>query len=233
MAIDHRRPPLRGLLHSRGPLREAPSAGGLSPRRCLSGVTSSTEMSSSVRSNSRPQRPLSANGCCPVEPGRVRTPAPTRARPRGAGHTRPAPLPGHPPAPAACPGRTGSSTGSSRSRRGEQARTWRRSRRSWRRRSASVGEPDPAFGDQFGDHQLNAAEVRRQPARPAVVLGLVGRVRKEPGQQLADHPEELAVRAEPGRRRGDRQRDQLPVGDPSSGPAARLSRASPRTRRLR
>ena len=54
-------------------------------------------------------------------------------------------------------------------------------------------------------------------AQPAVELRLVGQLGKPARQQQRDRPEELTIRAEPGRRLGDGKRDQFLVADLPSG----------------
>jgi hypothetical protein len=84
-----------------------------------------------------------------------------------------------------------------------------------------VDQPDRALGDQLGDLQLHGGDRWRQAPEPAVVLRLVGQVWKPAGQQPVDDAQELAIRAAPGRRLGDRERDQLVVGDQALGAGPR------------
>ena len=97
------------------------------------------------------------------------------------------------------------------------------------RDQGSVGKPDPALGDQLGDHQLDRREVGHEPPQAAVVLRLVGQVREPAGQQPVDHPEELAVRWQADRRLSRRERDQLLVGDLPFGPLRGIESESANT----
>ena len=76
-----------------------------------------------------------------------------------------------------------------------------------------VDEADPALGDQLGDQQLDSRELGGQPPQAAVVLRLVRQLREVARQEPPDRTEELAIRTQPGRRLGHRQRDQLLVCD--------------------
>jgi hypothetical protein len=95
----------------------------------------------------------------------------------------------------------------------------------------AVGEPDPALGDERRHLERHRRDVGREPAQAAVVLRLLGQVRKPAPKPLADQTQELAIRGLPHRRLGDPQRDQLLVGDLALRLAARNRR--PRTHRLR
>jgi hypothetical protein len=77
----------------------------------------------------------------------------------------------------------------------------------------AVDQPDVALGQPLGDAQLNRGDPRSQPSEPAVVLRLVGQVRKPARQQPVDHAEKLTVRADPGCGLGDCERNQLVIAD--------------------
>jgi hypothetical protein len=84
------------------------SPGGRSPSVCLSGVTSWTSMSSSVRSSRRPRSRHRRTGHCWGGPGRARMPSRAAGRSWGRpGHSRPALLCCRSAAPAAYPTRNG------------------------------------------------------------------------------------------------------------------------------
>jgi len=76
--------------------------------------------------------------------------------------------------------------GSSHSWRRARTRFWTRNPGSCARNQRAVDEPDLALSDQFGDHHLDRGDLWRQAAQPAVVLGLIGQVRKEARKQFAD-----------------------------------------------
>src|SRR5580692_9606284 len=76
-----------------------------------------------------------------------------------------------------------------------------------------VHQPHLPVSDQLSDHHLHRRDPRREASESAVVLRLARQLRKEPRKQPADHPQKLAVRANPCYGLSDRQRDQLLVSD--------------------
>ena len=74
------------------------------------------------------------------------------------------------------------------------------------REQRAVAEPDTATVKPTREPLLYVADQLDQAAQPAVVLRLVGQVRKPTRQHPADQAEELPVRADPDRGLRDRQR---------------------------
>ena len=79
------------------------------------------------------------------------------------------------------------------------------------RELGAVGEPDAAGVEPARELLLHDRDQLDQAAQPAVVLRLVGQMRKPARQHPPDQAEELPVRADPDRRLTDRERDQLRV----------------------
>ena len=87
-----------------------------------------------------------------------------------------------------------------------------------------VAQPDAATVEPARQPLLDNADQPDERPQAPVVLRLVGQVREPARQHPADQAEELAVRADPDRSLGDRERDQLRVADQRPPPAARRDR---------
>jgi hypothetical protein len=68
---------------------------------------------------------------------------------------------------------------------------------------------------------LGSDDPRRQPLSRRLYCVWSGRCANQPGSHSTDHAQELAIRADPGRRLRDRERDQLVVGDQALGARSR------------
>ena len=73
----------------------------------------------------------------------------------------------------------------------------------------AVDEALAAAGDELGEAELHARDLRRQAAQAAVELRLSGKLREAARQEAPDRAQELAIRDQAGDRLGDRQGDQL------------------------
>jgi hypothetical protein len=90
--------------------------------------------------------------------------------------------------------------------------------------SGAVAEPHAAAVEHAGELLLHDRDQLNKHPQASVVLRLVGQVRKPARQQPPDQAEELPVRADPDRRLGDRERDQLRVADQRTPGAMRRDR---------
>ena len=89
------------------------------------------------------------------------------------------------------------------------------------REQGAACEAHAAAGDELGEADLHARDLRRQAPQAAVVLRLAGKIREAAWQQPSDGAEELAVGGQAGDRLRDRQGDELLIGGLALRPAAR------------
>ena len=88
----------------------------------------------------------------------------------------------------------------------------------------AVAEPNAARVEPAREPLLHDREQLDQRSQPAVVLRLLGQVRKPAGQDPADQAEELPIRADPNRCLGNGQRDQFSVAHQRPAAAPRRDR---------
>jgi hypothetical protein len=86
---------------------------------------------------------------------------------------------------------------------------------------SAIDEAHAADGDELGEAELHARDLRREAAQAAVVLRLPGEAREAARQEASDRTEELAVADQTGDRPHDGEGDQLLVGGLAQWPRAR------------
>ncbi|HEY5388730.1 MAG TPA: hypothetical protein VIL79_12610 [Thermoleophilia bacterium] len=79
-------------------------------------------------------------------------------------------------------------------------------------KQGAVDEAHAAAGNQLGDGELHARDLRRQAPQAAAQLRLSGQLREAARQQAPDGAQELAVGDQAGDGLGDGQGDQLLIG---------------------